>query len=152
MRDAARPGLLGIERPGLEPDPDGGQVVVTRFECQSRLALIVLLVLHQRVKRDVRRHATGFVGVRALVDWRRRCLLSVSLWENLDSVYSMGSVPRHILATRVTGRLGVATASGVYCFVGDWRWVMFGSRCRARSPLHPLEENLVEPIDTGGLT
>jgi hypothetical protein len=124
--------------PMFDLDPSGGQVVVTRFECPHLPALLMLLVLHHRVKRAVRRQAHGFLGVRMLIDWRRRSLLSISLWKDLDSVYSMGEVPRHVLATRVPDRLGVVTASGVYCFVGDWRRVMFGSECTARSPLQPL--------------
>lgn len=122
----------------LELEPGGGQVVVTRFECPSLGTLLLLLALHVRVKRAVRRHADGFIAVRTVVDWRRRSLLSISLWEDLESVYSMGGVNRHILAARVPDRLGIATASGIYCFVGDWRRVMFHSRIAARSPLHPL--------------
>jgi hypothetical protein len=138
VRRNPRTGIPGVE-PLFELDPGGGQVVITRFECGNLLALAIVRALHYRVKRDVRRHARGFVGVKTLIDWRRRCLLSISLWEDLDSVYSMGSVPRHITATRMPGPLGVATASGIYCFVGDWRRVMFRSECAARSPLRPLQ-------------
>jgi hypothetical protein len=114
-------------------------VVVTRFECRSTAALLTLVALHYRVKRAVRREARGFLGVRMLIDWRRRSMLSISVWRDLDSVYSMGEVRTHILATRVPDRLGVATASGVFCFVGDWRRVMFASDCAPRSPLKPLD-------------
>lgn len=124
----------------FELDPSGGQVVVTRFECGGLSALLRILLLHRRVKKEVRQRARGFVGVKTLVDWRRRTMLSISLWEDLDSIYSMGSVQRHILATRRTGPLGVDTTSGVFSFVGDWRRVMFRSRIAARSPLRPLEQ------------
>ena len=122
----------------FELDPSGGQVVVTRFECGGLSSLLRILLLHRWVKREVRRRARGFVGVKTLVDWRRRTMLSISLWEDLDSIYSMGSVQRHILATRRPGPLGVDTASGVFSFVGDWRRVMFRSPTAAVSPLRPL--------------
>jgi hypothetical protein len=124
--------------PLFEPEPDLGQVVVTRFECGSLSKLVAMLALHRRVKRSVRRHARGLIGVRTLVDWRRRTMLSISLWQDLDSVYSMGDVDHHVAAVRVPGSLGVATTSGVFCFVGDWRRVMFRSPSEPRSPLHPL--------------
>ncbi len=125
--------------PIFELDPAGGQVVVTRFECPNLVTLLLLLVLHVRIKRDVRRYGRGLIGSRAVVDWRRRTMWSVSLWPDLDSVYSMGSVPRHVIGSRVPRRLGVATSCGVFCFAGDWRRVMFRSPAPPRSPLHPLE-------------
>jgi hypothetical protein len=131
-------GLAGVE-PRLHPNPVGGQVVVTRFECPNLLSMAILMLLHRRVRRDVRRRATGFVGVKMLVNWSRRVLLSVSMWEDLESVYSMGRVGLHITATRLPGRLGVRTASGIFCYMGDWRHVMFGSSVTTGSPLKPLE-------------
>lgn len=126
--------------PLLETDPAGGQVVVTRFECGSLLKLLAVRVLHVRLKLDVRRHARGFVGVKVLADWRRRTLLSISLWQDLDSLYSMGDVPRHVAAVRVAGTLTRGTACGVFCFVGDWRQVMFRGPANAkRSPLYPIQ-------------
>jgi hypothetical protein len=105
---------------------------MTRFECPNLLALVRLRLLHGRVGRDVRRHAAGFLGVRVVVDWPTRVMLSISLWEDLDSVYSMGDVPRHIVAARAPGRLGVRTTSGVFCFAGDWRDTSCsGPRCLA---------------------
>jgi hypothetical protein len=130
-------GLPGVE-PLFDIDPAGGQVVVTRFECPNLFSLVVLALLHRRVRRDVRRRATGFIGVKMLVDWRRRLLLSVSIWEDLESVYSMGRVAHHVTATRLPGRLGVRTASGIFCYVGDWRRVMFRSSVFAASPLKPV--------------
>jgi hypothetical protein len=115
---------------------DGGQVVVTRFDCRTVLNLLYLLIVHLRLKRDVRRQADGFVGVRTIVDWRRRSFLSISVWVDLDSVYTMGAVPRHVAAARLPGHLGVATTCGVFCFVGDWRRVMFRSPVASHSPLH----------------
>jgi hypothetical protein len=133
-----RRGPAGGRDPVIELDPTGGEVVVTRFECGSLVNLLVLLVLHLRLKRDVRRRASGFLGARPVVDWRRRTLLSVSLWTDLDSIYSMGDVPRHVSVVRIPSRLGVRTTCGVFCFGGDWRRVMFGGQAVARSPLHPL--------------
>jgi hypothetical protein len=124
--------------PVLELHPAGGQVVVTRFECGSMSRLVAIRLLHARLKRHVRRGATGFIAVRTVTDWRRRTMLSISLWESLDSIYSMGEVRRHVAASRVPGRLGVATTCGIYYLVGDWRRVMFGGAADTRSPLYPL--------------
>jgi hypothetical protein len=120
------------------PVPAGGQVIVTRFECPSLRVLVYLLALHVRVKRDVRRHAPGLIASRVVVRWRQRTMLSISLWPDLDSVYDMGSVPRHVMGSRIPGQLGVVTSSGVFTFAGDWRRVMFGSPAAPRSPLLPL--------------
>lgn len=123
----------------LTPDPTSGQVIVTRFECPNLRVLAYLLVLHARIKRDVQRLAPGLIASRVVVHWRQRTMLSISLWSELDSVYEMGSVPRHIHGSRIPGKLGVATSSGVFTFVGDWRRVMFGSPAAPRSPLRPLK-------------
>ena len=101
--------------------------------------LLLVLALHLRTKSDVRRRATGFLGAKLLVDWRRRTVLNISLWQDLDSIYSMGDVPRHVAAAHLPHRLGVATTCGIFCFVGDWRRVMFGSGWNdPRTPLQPL--------------
>ena len=124
--------LLGLH-------PEGGQVVVTRFECGSLSALLAVRITHARLKRHVRRGARGFLGVTSVTDWRRRTLLSVSLWQDLDSIYSMGNVPQHVAAARLPRQLGVSTTSGIFCLAGDWRRVMFRSDVVTRSPLHPLD-------------
>jgi hypothetical protein len=123
--------LLGLH-------PEGGQLVVTRFECGSLSALLAVRITHARLKRHVRREARGFLGVTAITDWRRRTMLSISLWQDLDSIYSMGSVPQHVAAARLPHRLGVSTTSGIFYLVGDWRRVMFRSDVTTRSPLRPL--------------
>ncbi len=110
--------------------------MVTRFQCRTLLNMLVVLLLHVRVKRDVRRIAHGYLGITLLRDWRHRTILSISLWENLPSVYSMGEVPRHVFASRVPGQLGIRTSCGVFCYAGDWRQVMFGGG-PAESPLTP---------------
>jgi len=135
--DDSHAGLPGVE-PLLEPQPDGGQVVITRFECPNLPVLVYLLVLHRKVRRAVRDVADGFVTVQTFVDWRTRTLLSISVWKDLASVYSMGNVTLHIAATRVPCRLGVRTSSGVYCYVGDWRRVLFRHDRAPRSPLRPV--------------
>lgn len=113
-------------------------MIVTRFECPNRWVLVYLLALHVRVKRDVRRHVPGLIASRVVVLWRQRTMLSISLWPDLDSVYGMGSVPRHITGSRIPAQLGVTTSSGVFAFAGDWRRVLFGSPAAPRSPLQPL--------------
>jgi hypothetical protein len=113
-------------------------VVITRFECPNLLVLVYLLVLHRRVRRAVRDFADGFVTVQTSVEWRTRTLLSISVWQDLGSVYSMGKVTRHIMATRLPCRLGVRTSSGVYCYVGDWRRVLFRHDRAPRPPVRPV--------------
>lgn len=125
--------------PLLELQPEGGQVVVTRFECRTIPRLLVVRLTHTRLKRDVRRAAAGFIAVRTVIDWRRRTLLSISLWQSLDSIYAMGDVPRHVSAARLPAQLGVQTTCGIFGLVGDWRRVMFGATVATRSPLHPLD-------------
>lgn len=124
--------------PSLELHPEGGQVVVTRFECGSVSRLLTVRLLHAALKRDVRRTAPGLIAVRAVIDWRRRTMLSISLWKSLDSIYAMGNVPRHVSAARVPSAIGVATTCGIYYLAGDWRRVMFDSPTDTRSPLYPL--------------
>src|SRR6185312_1239735 len=101
---------LGVT-PVFRPDPAGGQVVITRFECPSRLVLLRLVVLHLRIKRAVRRRLPELVGSRLIVDWGTRTLLSISVWPSLESVYGMGSVPEHVSGSRIPGRLGVRTTA-----------------------------------------
>lgn len=115
--------------------------MVTRFECPNLWALVLILVMHVRLKRDVRRHAIGFLGTARLVDWRSRTLLNVSLWEDMEGVHSMGRVRRHVNATRLPSHLGVATDGGVYSYTGDWRRVIFGAGREGRSPVRPLRES-----------
>jgi hypothetical protein len=110
-------------------------VVVTRFECPNLTVLVALILLHWRIKRAVHRDGQGLIGSRMVIEWRRRTMLSVSLWPDLVSVYSMGDVSRHVEGARVPGRLGVRTTCGIYCFAGDWRRVMFRSEVTPQSPL-----------------
>ncbi|HEX8078601.1 MAG TPA: hypothetical protein VF557_00175 [Jatrophihabitans sp.] len=121
--------------PAFDIDPTRGQVMITRFECPSFFAMVVVVVLHARIKRQVAQLAEGYLGAVMLRDWRARTVLSMSLWRDLDSVYSMGSVPRHIYASRVPHRLGINTRAGVFCYAGDWRQVMFGAGQPKPSPL-----------------
>jgi hypothetical protein len=124
--------------PRFDLRPECGQVIVTRFECRSVSQLLRLLFLHVLVKREVRRRGEGLVASKTHIEWRRRTLVSISLWNDLDSVYSMGNVPAHVAAARLPRQVGVRTACGVFCFAGDWRSVMFGGGHAARSPLRPL--------------
>ena len=127
--------------PLFDLHPEGGQVVVTRFECGSLPALVAVRLTHARIKPDVRRAASGFIGVTTIIDWRRCTMLSISLWRDLDSIYAMGSVGRHVSAARLPARLGVKTTCGIFCLAGDWRRVMFRGDAVARSPLHPLTDD-----------
>jgi hypothetical protein len=98
-------------------------------------------MLHGRVRRDALRQTSGLVVSKAAVDWRQRTLFSITLWRDLDSVYTIGSVRRHTAATRLPRRFGVSTTSGVFTFTGDARRVLFGSPVQSRSPLRPLKHN-----------
>lgn len=116
-------------------DQTGGCVVITRFECRTLPRLLYLVLRHSATKRAVRRSAKGYVGSRAIVDWRQRTLMSVSLWRSVASIFSMGEVQEHVVAARLPRRLGIATTCGIYTFAGDWRTVMFGTVTEAHSPL-----------------
>jgi len=122
----------------MDVDPTGGVVVMTRFECTTVRRLLTVIAMHWRVKRDVRRHARGFVAVRMLVQFRQRVVISLSIWQDLDSVYSMGDIPRHVTAARLPASLKIRTAAGVFCYAGDWRRVMFGGTGGHGSPLRPI--------------
>lgn len=126
------------------PEPSGGQVVVTRFECPGRMTMVRLLLVHRKVKRDVIRTAEGCVGAKVIVDWRQRTFLSVSLWRDGESLYAMGEVARHIRAARLPRVLNVRTASGVFCYVGDWRRVLFSTPAVSRSPLRTVGEDIID--------
>jgi hypothetical protein len=119
-------------------DVTGGHVVVTRFACPSLLVVLHLLGLHVLLARKVRQQAPAVIAVRAHVDWRRRQLLSISLWRSIDDIYTMGNVSAHVQAARLPGRLGVQTSCGVFTYVGDWQRVMFGAvDSKKSSPLSP---------------
>jgi hypothetical protein len=124
--------------PLLELSADGGQVVITRFECPTLSALIAVRLIHARLKPTVQRDAQGFIGATTITDRKQRTMLSISLWQNLDSIYSLGNVPQHVAAARIPSRLGVSTTCGIFCLAGDWRRVMFHGQTQTRSPLHPL--------------
>jgi hypothetical protein len=111
------------------------QVVITRFECPNLYALLLILAVHRRVKKQVRRLASGYLGGRTLVQWRTRTLLSISLWDRLDSIYAMGEVQHHIVASRIPARLKAATSCGIYTYSGDWKQVMFGVPAVSNAPL-----------------
>jgi len=128
----------------VTPDPDKGQVMITRFECPHWRAMLTILFLHRRIKRQVAQRATGYLGATTLRSWRTRTVLSVSLWRDLDSVYSMGEVPRHIHAARLPHRLGINTRAGVFCYAGDWRQVMFGADEPKPSPLEEQPDETAE--------
>ena len=77
-------------------------------------------------------------GELVMVDWRRKVMFSVSMWPDIDSVYAMGGVNRHVLAARLPRRIGVRTTCGVFCYAGDWRRVMFRGGSQAQSPFAPV--------------
>lgn len=119
------------------------QVVITRFECHGLAKLLLVLAMHVRIKREVRRVAKDFLGATTVVLWRERVVLSISLWRHLDGVYDMGGSNRHIVASRRPAKLGISTACGIYTYAGDWRRLMFGTAAEAGEPLRPIADDLV---------
>jgi hypothetical protein len=117
------------------------QVVITRFECPDLFTVLRIFRRHRRIKKEVRRVAAGYLGGTTLIQWRRRTLLSFSLWDRLDSIYDMGEVQGHIVASRVPARLGVATSCGIYSYSGDWRQIMFGTSVAAAEPVFATGTN-----------
>lgn len=88
--------------------------------------LLLMLVLHLRLGPSVRRRTTGLLGIKTFVRWRHRVIYNVSLWDDFANIYSMGNVPLHVAATRLTTRFGVQTQCGIYQFARDRRVMMFG--------------------------
>jgi hypothetical protein len=121
--------------PSLAALAPGGHLSVTRFECPTRATVIVLRCLHSYVKREVLRKASGCLGITTLTDWRSRTMYSISMWRNIEDIYRMGEVHRHVLAARVPGQLGVHTEAGIFTYVGDWRRVLFNSSYAGSSPI-----------------
>jgi hypothetical protein len=78
----------------------GGHLSVTRFECPTRATVIILCCLNSYVKREVLRKASGCLGITTLTDWRSRMLYSISMWRDIEDIYRMGDVHRHVLASR----------------------------------------------------
>ena len=129
-------------------DDSRGQVVVTRFDCRTIPNVLRILALHRRVKPEVRRKADGYLGGKTVVAWRRRSVLSISMWRDLPSMYQMGKVDRHILAARVPARLGVTTSCGVYTYSGEWKHLMF--RTPDTGAPEPLHASVAGPVTSTG--
>ncbi|MFJ8544424.1 hypothetical protein ACIRFH_20795 [Streptomyces sp. NPDC093586] len=113
-----------------------GHIALTRFECRTALNVVVVLLMHMRIKREVRRVAPGFVGAAPVVLWKDRTVLSVTLWRTLESMYAMGEAQSHIRASRVPSKLGIRTTSGLFPYRGDWKNVLFEATVADIDPLH----------------
>lgn len=109
--------------------------MITRFECPGLVAMLAVVLLHRVIERQVARRATGYIGAALVRSWRTRTVLSITLWRDLDSVYSMGEIPRHIHASRLPARMNITTRAGVFPYAGDWRHVMFDAGVPKSSPL-----------------
>lgn len=118
-----------------EPTDGGGRVVITRFDCRNRRTILLFLLVHSRIKRDVRQECPGFIAASRVIIWSDRTLLSITLWRDLDSIYDMGGVPRHIFASRLPGRFNADTTCGIFSYDGDWKALMFGANGIHLSPL-----------------
>lgn len=118
------------------------RVVVTRFECRTFIALLIIIALHHLIAPYVRRDVQGHLGALHQVNWRKRTVMNVSLWTSIDAIYSMGRCDAHIVAARIPRRLGVATSCAIFRMEGDWRSVMFGRSIESRSILSPVSREL----------
>ncbi|GAA4984255.1 hypothetical protein HD597_003661 [Nonomuraea thailandensis] len=107
------------------PDPDGGVVVVTRFDCGGLWRLLAFRIAHAWISARITPRLEGLVFIATRTDVAARRVLSVTLFRNLDQVYQMGTIPAHIKAARVTRRFGVRTRGAIFANVGDWRTVLF---------------------------
>lgn len=115
--------------------PSGGILVVTAFHYEHRRQALLIWMLHHRVKHDVSRAASGFLGVGLYHDRRHLVLRSVSLWASFADIYTMGEVASHVEAARLPRRLGIKTRCGIFSYSGDWRALMFGAPIANESPL-----------------
>lgn len=124
----------------------GGAVVVTRFSCHTKRKVLLLWWLHWRIRPSVKARVRGFVGIRLYVDWRKRIVHSVSLWDDLAYLYDMGKVPEHIAVARIPRKFGIQTTCGIYAYEGDCAAAMFG--------LEPLSKPtpLGEPVPSPSAT
>jgi hypothetical protein len=116
----------------------GGEVVITRFDCRTILNVAVLVLVHVAVKQNAKRRCDGLLASTAIVSWKDRRILSISLWRQRSDIFTMGRVQRHIFAARVPHHLGVETSCGVYSYAGDWRRVMFGWDVEHAAPLEAI--------------
>lgn len=132
-------------------DDTSGQIIVTRFECPTLRSLLTLRLLHVFLRYYVRRDAEGFLGIRLLTDWRDRTILSISLWEDLSSVYTIGNVRRHIFAVRVVRQLRVRTGCGIFSSLGDCQHVMFRGNSRHHTSASTAERTAVNGTDDNRL-
>ncbi len=105
------------------------------------MKLLVIALLHPWIRHQIQREATGLVASSRRILWRERTLLSVSMWQNLDSIYTMGRCGAHVAAARLPHHLGISTSCGIFTLAGDWRRIMFESHASTRSPLRPLKSS-----------
>jgi hypothetical protein len=132
---------------------EGGAVVVTLFVCRTRRDIALIWWLHKRIKPAVRAHASGFLDVRLIIDWRRRLVRSVSLWTDPAHLYGMGKVSEHVAASRIPAVRGIETSCAIYTYEGQCMPLMFGatpgekpSPLAADIPGHPPAPSVPRPV------
>ena len=124
----------------------GGAVVVTRFSCRTRWDILLLWLLHKRIRPAVRARVRGLLGIRLYIDWRQRTVHSVSLWTDPAHLYDMGKVPEHIAVARIPRRHGIQTTCGIYTYEGECAAVMFGvDPNRKPAPLTDTRQEATQP-------
>lgn len=134
-----------LPQQSVHPESDGWDrdtVVVTRFQCGSLAKLLVVALLHPWIRHEIQLETTGLVASSRRILWRQRTLLSVSMWQDLDSIYTMGRCGAHVAAARLPHHLGISTTCGIFTLVGDWKRIMFESHSSTHSPLRRLESSV----------
>lgn len=123
-------------------DPAGTVVVVTLFRCRTLRQLLGVRRRFAGMAGVVKAKAPALLSSVVSVDYRRRLVMNVSVWPDVESMRQMGDVPEHVLAARYVGRRpDIATASGVFAHAGDWRELLWGvprpDHGRPSSPTEP---------------
>ncbi len=100
-------------------------VVVTEFACASRAGFLGLWLRFLVHTRGIVAMASGLTMNGLTTDWRQRRIVSVSCWESVHSVHSLGFSRRHVDTVRWAMRRGdIRTRSVVFESAGDWRGVL----------------------------
>ncbi len=108
---------------------DNGQLhapiaVCVRFQCDKRRHLLHLRLRAWRIEREVKRTRAAYVTGKTRLRWRERELISLSIWSDQASMFSMGGCARHIDAAHYALNHGVRFQSDIMDTVGSWSQVM----------------------------
>jgi hypothetical protein len=100
-------------------------VVVTEFACANRAGYLGLWWRFRVHTRRIVAMASGLTMNGLTTNWRQRRIVSVSCWESVHSVHSLGFSRHHVDTVRWAMRRGdIRTRSVVFESAGDWRSVL----------------------------